>query len=76
MRSSQISHEEIQASPCDYLALGHHHAALRIETEGALAAFCGSPTDTIGGGATYALIDFTEEAAPSLDIHVVDDTCN
>lgn len=70
-RSSQISHEEIESSPCHYLALGHHHAALQIPTDGAHATFCGSPTDTIGGGATYAIVDFVPATAPNVAIKVM-----
>ena len=76
MRSSQIAHEEIEASPCDYLALGHHHAALCIEAGTTLAAFCGSPTDTIGGGPTYASIELSDHASPKIDIRVIDNACN
>jgi len=67
-RSSPIGHEEIEASPCHYLALGHHHAALEIHAPGTLAAFCGSPTDRIGGEATYALLELNPDAPPSLSI--------
>jgi DNA repair exonuclease SbcCD nuclease subunit len=67
-RSSQIAHEEIEASPCDYLAFGHHHAALTIDTPGAIGVFCGSPTDTIGGGATYAIIDLVPTKRPGVTI--------
>lgn len=71
-RSSQIAHEEIEASPCHYLALGHHHAALEIHTERTVAAFCGSPTDTIGGGATYAAVELVPEQRPQVAIRVLD----
>ena len=57
-RSSPVYAQEIDQSPCDYLALGHHHAALDVGTSSTSAAYCGSPTDTIGGGATYAVVDF------------------
>lgn len=75
-RSSQIAHDEIEASPCDYLALGHHHAALTIESGSTLAAFCGSPTDTIGGGATYAMLTLEDHLLPEVTIHDIETTCN
>lgn len=66
-RSSPIRKAEIESSPCDYLALGHHHAAMAF----AGAAYCGSPTDTVGGGATYVIVDLAEGQAPELAVHVV-----
>ena len=55
-RSSPVYAQDIDQSPCDYVALGHHHAALEVGTSKTAAAYCGSPTDTIGGGATYAMV--------------------
>jgi DNA repair protein SbcD/Mre11 len=72
-RSSQIAHEEIEGSPCDYLALGHHHAALEIRTERTLAAFCGSPTDLVGGGATYATVELVPGEGAQATIRVLDE---
>lgn len=72
-RSSQIAHEEIAASPCHYLALGHHHGALEIRTDQTLAAFCGSPTDSIGGGATYAAVELVPDKGANVTIKVVDE---
>ncbi|HAA93252.1 MAG TPA: hypothetical protein DCS82_06190 [Rhodospirillaceae bacterium] len=71
-RSSPIAMQEIAESPCDYLALGHHHAAMELVTDTTLAAFSGSPTDDIGRGATYALVELTDNDAPSLEILTID----
>ena len=60
-RSSPIPHQEVIKAPFHYLALGHHHAAFTIETERGMAAFCGSPTDTVGGDATYAIAELSAE---------------
>ncbi len=68
-RSSPIHMREIEASPCDYLALGHHHAAMAFVTDNAAAAYSGSPTDQIGGGATYVIVDLPIGATPTVAIH-------
>jgi len=70
-RSSPIHMQEIEDSPCDYLALGHHHAAMELVTETATAAYCGSPTDTIGRGATYAMVDLAAAGPPVLTVHTL-----
>lgn len=71
-RASPIRMEEIEQAGFDYLALGHHHAAMEIVTSAATAAYSGSPTDDIGRGATYAIVDLSAGRAPALDIRVVD----
>jgi DNA repair exonuclease SbcCD nuclease subunit len=71
-RSSPIHMREIEDSPCDYLALGHHHAAMELVTATTVAAYCGSPTDTVGRGATYAIVDMADDAPPALRIHELD----
>ncbi len=70
-RSSPIRMEEIEAAGFDYLALGHHHAAMELVTPAATAAYSGSPTDDVGRGATYAIVDLAAGKAPALAIHVV-----
>ena len=70
-RSSPIHMREIETSPCDYLALGHHHAAMELVTERSIAAYSGSPTDKIGRGATYAMVDLSVNDAPVLTIHTL-----
>lgn len=70
-RSSPIAMHEIAASPCDYLALGHHHAAMELVTETTLAAYSGSPTDDIGRGATYAVVELHADKDPVLKINSV-----
>jgi exonuclease SbcD len=70
-RSSPIHMREIEASECDYIALGHHHAAMELVTDKSVAAFAGSPTDTIGRGATYVIADLRTGSAPILRIHVI-----
>ncbi|MBL8834478.1 MAG: DNA repair exonuclease [Rhodospirillales bacterium] len=70
-RSSPIRMEEIEAAGFDYLALGHHHAAMELVTPSATAAYSGSPTDDVGRGATYAIVDLAAGAAPTLAIRVV-----
>lgn len=70
-RSSPIPMAHIEASACDYLALGHHHAAMELVTDKATAAFSGSPTDTIGRGATYVVIDLESNAGPSVKVHEI-----
>jgi exonuclease SbcD len=72
MRSSPIRMEEIEAAGLDYLALGHHHAAMELVTPRACAAYCGSPTDTLGRGRTYALADLVSGRTPTLTIHRID----
>lgn len=74
-RSSPVYQHQIAASPFDYLALGHHHAALEVHEQGTAAAYCGSPTDLIGAGATYAVIDLFDPAtgtAPEFSIELLD----
>ena len=70
-RSSPIHMREIEASACDYVALGHHHAAMEIVTDKATAAYCGSPTDNLGRGATYVIADLTAGAAPIVTVHTI-----
>lgn len=70
-RSSPIHMREIEASHCDYIALGHHHAAMELVTDRAVAAFSGSPTDKVGRGPTYVIVDLAAGAAPALAIHAV-----
>ena len=71
-RSSPVHAEEIADSPCDYLALGHHHAALEVHEADTAAAYCGSPTDTIGAGATYAVVDLVDGQRPRVEIRLVE----
>jgi len=67
-RASLIRMEEIEQARFDYLALGHHHAAMELVTPVVTAAYSGSPTDDIGRGATYAVAELVENAAPKLEI--------
>ena len=71
-RSSPIHAREIDASPCDYIALGHHHAAMELGDERVLAAFAGSPTDKVGRGPTYIMCELSEDAPPSVMVHLVE----
>ncbi len=71
-RSSPIHEREILASPCDYIALGHHHAAMEIGEDRTLAAFAGSPTDKVGRGPTYIICDLSEDAPPAVVVHKVE----
>ena len=73
-RSSPVRMEEIDASPCDYIALGHHHAALDVSSENTAAAYCGSPTDPVGGSETYVIVDFEPGAATQPKFHNVDNS--
>jgi DNA repair exonuclease SbcCD nuclease subunit len=70
-RASPIHMHEIEANACDYLALGHHHAAMELVNERATAAYSGSPTDTLGRGATYVIADLADGQAPSVNIHTL-----
>jgi DNA repair exonuclease SbcCD nuclease subunit len=70
-RSSPIHMQEIEDSPCDYLALGHHHAALELVTDKATASYSGSPTDTVGRGETYVIVDLDAGGPPSVDVHTI-----
>ena len=70
-RSSPIHMSEIEASACDYIALGHHHAAMEIVTEKATAAYCGSPTDDLGRGPTYVVADLAAGRAPLVTVHTI-----
>ncbi|MCC6716913.1 MAG: metallophosphoesterase [Acetobacteraceae bacterium] len=71
-RSSPIHAREIDASPCDYIALGHHHAAMELGEERVLAAFAGSPTDRVGRGATYIMVELSQDAPASVRVHTVE----
>lgn len=71
-RSSPIHMREIEDSPCDYLALGHHHAAMELLTDSTAAAYSGSPTDTVGRGATYIIAELRENGVPTLQVHQID----
>jgi DNA repair exonuclease SbcCD nuclease subunit len=68
-RSSPVRMEDIDASPCDYIALGHHHAARDVSGETTPAAYCGSPTDATGSGETYAIIDLVTGTPARLEFH-------
>jgi len=70
-RSSPIHMHEIEAAECDYIALGHHHAAMEIATPRGLAVFSGSPTDRLGRGATYVIADLAPGTPPAATIHTV-----
>lgn len=70
-RSSPIHMREIEASPCDYLALGHHHAALKLVNDKASAAYSGSPTDEAGVGRSYIIVDLATGAKPAVELHTV-----
>jgi DNA repair exonuclease SbcCD nuclease subunit len=71
-RSSPIRMEEIEASGFDYLALGHHHAAMDLATPAVCAAYSGSPTDALGCGPSYAMVELGGPGAAVLRIEVVD----
>lgn len=71
-RSSPIRMEEIESSGFDYLALGHHHAAMELATPTTCAAYSGSPTDTLGRGPSFAVVDLSSAHVPRLEIHLVD----
>ncbi len=73
-RSSPIYRRDIEACGCDYLALGHHHAAMELVSDTTSAAFAGSPTDTVGRGATYVIAELTEGAPPRVTVHHLNDT--
>jgi DNA repair exonuclease SbcCD nuclease subunit len=70
-RSSPIHMREIEESPCDYLALGHHHAAMELVNDRAIAAYSGSPTDDVGRGATYVVVDLVAGGPPALTVHTI-----
>ena len=73
-RSSPIHMGEIEDSPFDYLALGHHHAAMKLVTNDSTAAYCGSPTDTVGGAATYAMIEIEKGNGTKLEVLAIPGT--
>jgi DNA repair exonuclease SbcCD nuclease subunit len=70
-RSSPIHMSQLEESPCDYLALGHHHAALELINDKATAAYSGSPTDDVGLGATYIIIDVASGAPTTVAVNAV-----
>ena len=70
-RSSPVRMEDIDTSACDYIALGHHHAALDVSGETTAAAYCGSPTDPFGIGETYAIVDLTTDEGTRVEIHTL-----
>lgn len=69
LRSSPIFMDQIETSPCDYLALGHHHAVKQISNDYTIAAYSGSPTDNIGGSRSYIIVDLISGQKPNLHIH-------
>ncbi len=71
-RSSPIHMQEIEDSPCDYLALGHHHAAMELVTPRVAAAYSGSPTDSIGRGATYVIVELGAARPAALRVHTIE----
>jgi DNA repair protein SbcD/Mre11 len=70
-RSSPIRMEEIESSGFDYLALGHHHAAMDLATPAVCAAYSGSPTDELGCGPSYAMAELSGPGAAALRIEIV-----
>jgi DNA repair exonuclease SbcCD nuclease subunit len=70
-RASPIHRREVEASPCDYLALGHHHAAMALVTANAAAAYSGSPTDDVGGSETYVICELVDGCVPTVTVHTV-----
>ena len=70
-RSSPILQREIENSPFDYLALGHHHARMELDYGGTKAIFPGSPTDQIGGAANYLTIELNDAEGPRVEVHAV-----
>jgi sirohydrochlorin ferrochelatase len=64
--------QEIEDSPCDYLALGHHHAAMELVTPRVAAAYSGSPTDSIGRGATYVVVELGAARPAALRVHMIE----
>ena len=70
-RSSPILQREIENSPFDYLALGHHHARKELDLNGTKAVYPGSPTDHIGGGANYVTVELEVAVKPHVTVHTV-----
>jgi predicted phosphodiesterase len=70
-RSSPIHMGEVEESPCDYLALGHHHAAMELVNDKAFASYSGSPTDTIGRGATFVIAELADDRPARLEVHTI-----
>ena len=70
-RSSPIHMREIEASPCDYLGLGHHHAAMELVTDHSAAAYSGSCTDNIGRGHSYVIVDLGHSNIARVSVHTV-----
>jgi DNA repair protein SbcD/Mre11 len=70
-RSSPIPMRDIETSPCDYVALGHHHAAMELVTDSTIAAYSGSPTDDIGRGATFAVAELYSDKESVLEIKTI-----
>jgi predicted phosphodiesterase len=70
-RSSPIHMREIEESCFDYLALGHHHAAMELVTDKATAAYAGSPTDNLGRGRTYVIADLASDKPPLVTVHTL-----
>jgi hypothetical protein len=44
---------------------------MELVTPAATAAYSGSPTDDVGRGATYAIVDLAAGRAPALAIRIV-----
>lgn len=70
-RSSPVRMEDIDANPCDYVALGHHHAALDVSGATTAATYCGSPTDSFGDRETYSIVDLRSDSPARVEIHIV-----
>jgi len=71
MRSSPVYADDIGTSPFDYIALGHHHAALDVKAGSTAATYSGSPTDLIGQAATYTVIELAEGMPPRVSIEAL-----
>lgn len=70
-RSSPVPERAIAESPFDYLALGHHHAAMEVHAGSTAAVFSGSPTDRVGRGPTYAVVTLRDASPPDVSIRVL-----
>ncbi|MEM7406477.1 MAG: DNA repair exonuclease [Pseudomonadota bacterium] len=70
-RSSPVPERAIAESPFDYLALGHHHAAMEVHAGNTAAVFSGSPTDKVGRGASYAVVRLPPAGPADVSIRVL-----
>jgi len=69
-RSSPVEARQIEASGYDYIALGHHHALLKVSSGKTSAYYCGAPIPiSKGSQGTFVMVTLEDGQPTSVDIH-------